>query len=504
MKKGNEPVKRKLSISQFFDLNKKQKTNHSATTNNTTTTTNTGGSVVTSSASTNKVVITSPTTISTITTSSNTNIATNQGQPTHNNGGTKPPPPPVDKGKQLVFSQTNMLSPTTMINDQTRGDYIYTRFREMYGLEKKNLVLPGQVPGYTRKNLSKYFSNPIPNPVSISRSTLFQMNADEYVVSEKTDGIRYSLILLKDSLGSPTAIMMDRSKRKYEIRVCADHSFFEYGSLFDGELAWEREEGTERLVYWVFDAIQIKGESVRDLGYIERFERLHSIFYDPGNYPLLSPELAEQRAGEFALYGGKILALNNPDFICFCPKPSYHIKNIESLWYSIKTLNHRNDGLVFTPIHDPIRTGTHWRQFKWKYENSLDFQLRCKRRVPLMGSASSNNSICSEDVFNDWMFGLYYVSADYTVPTTKLQEEKQKDFTKLASEATMLNACQGVDYAERIVYFIVELNDTLHTILYKLSDKNSFSCVVECVGGFHSVDNTKFICSVKCIRLDKS
>ncbi|AGO85885.2 mRNA capping enzyme, catalytic domain containing protein [Pandoravirus salinus] len=282
--------------------------------------------------------------------------------------------------------------------------------------------------------------NPGPNPISVSLAVLRDLNPDEYVVAEKTDGVRYALLLCGDEAGRPMAVMIDRAGRKFEVAVRAAARFFGgTGTLLDGELAWERgapqamdgapqvprltvghlvgvaeddapEDSPERqdegggattaasdnesttattappdtLVYWAFDAVCVAGVSQRDADYETRIELVQRLLQGRD-----ADELIEAAPGA------------NAHGLDFRPKPCVAARLVDSVWSGdAPRLRHGSDGLVLTPLRDPIRTGTHWRQFKWKCKHTFDLQLRGRRR---------------DD--GTWLWGLYYLEADWTVPT---------------------------------------------------------------------------------------
>lgn len=287
--------------------------------------------------------------------------------------------------------------------------------------------------------------NPGPNPVSVSLAALRDLNPDEYVVAEKTDGVRYALLLCGDETGSPMAVMIDRAGRKFEVAVRAAARFFAgTGTLLDGELAWERplphvhqptaqpprpitvdllvgaggtpaqsaqsvqpdgretetaasrDQGpqtvvastttthAETLVYWVFDAVRVAGVSQRDADYETRIE--------------LVQRLIEGREADDLIEAAPDA---NAHGLAFRAKPCVPARLVDSVWSAdAPRLRHGSDGLILTPLRDPIRMGTHWRQFKWKHRHTLDLQLRGRRR---------------DD--GTWLWGLYYLEADWTVPT---------------------------------------------------------------------------------------
>lgn len=300
--------------------------------------------------------------------------------------------------------------------------------------------------------------NPSPNPVSISMRTLREMRPDEYVVAEKTDGVRFSLLLCRDHLGRNTCVMVDRACRKYEVRVCAQAALFD-GTLLDGELVYEygasapQRRGEKdspaaddaralarRLVYWVFDVACLCGEPVRDRNYAARFRLLHRTIDDPAGCPLLPPGEAERYAMSLAAEG-KIAPFHNPHSLCFRAKECFDVRSIDILWRRLNCVGarapgHRHDGLVFTPIHDSLPTGTHWRQFKWKSEHTVDFELRGLRGAH--GDDASGAARAPSSMPRDWTYGLYYVKADWTVAKADARDRAGP------SVPVYKNACRGL------------------------------------------------------------
>jgi hypothetical protein len=329
--------------------------------------------------------------------------------------------------------------------------------------------------------------NPAPNPISVSLAVLRDLNPDEYVVAEKTDGVRYALLLCGDEAGRPMAVMIDRAGRKFQVAVRAAARFFGgSGTLLDGELAWERSTpeiattapmrpltagclvgagagnvrhavgpspscaaagdviaAPDTLVYWAFDAVCVAGVSQRDADYETRIELVQRLLL-PGRD---ADDLVEAEPGA------------NVHGLEFRPKPCVAARLVDSVWsQDAPRLRHGSDGLVLTPLRDPIRTGTHWRQFKWKHKHTFDLQLRGRQR---------------DD--GRWLWGLYYLEADWTVPTADAlarggrlplsgeptrADPVRTDVTAGASEAhrvtspadtpapvaRYLNACEGIPY----------------------------------------------------------
>lgn len=375
----------------------------------------------------------------------------------------------------LGHSSTKRPSPGGRLVEEGSAKYeaINSCFRKCWGLKPA----PPEVK-----------HNPSPNPISLGQDSIATIRSQDYVVCEKSDGVRYSLLLCRSEGGSPASCMVDRSCRQYEVTVYAESRYFD-GTLLDGELVWENDG---RLVYWVFDVACIKGQSVREKDYMSRFRLVQQMLFDPDGYPMLPPEAANQHARALA-DDDKIASANNPHSLCFRPKQCFSIQNMDTLWHIISTtLTHKNDGLIFTPVNEGLPTGTFWNQFKWKRENehTIDFQLRGKR-------GGENGG---------WIFGLYYVVADFSV--AKAEEQEKEEITS----ATYLNACQGISYKsstsekERVVYFLLSPSSTaIARDIGESAGGDAFSCIVECMIKFlsHASRNDVLVCDIKCIRSDK-
>ena len=120
----------------------------------------------------------------------------------------------------------------------------------------------------------------------------------------------------------------------------------------------------------MFDVVTAKGVSCISRTYVERIAALHEAFQAGGE----RTTSAETLAG-----AGYIVADGNPHDLQFEPKPCFATDNLEALWRRRSQLKHRSDGLVFTPVNEPIRTGTHWSLYKWKEVNSIDLRVAGRR-----------------------------------------------------------------------------------------------------------------------------
>jgi hypothetical protein len=99
----------------------------------------------------------------------------------------------------------------------------------------------------------------------------------------------------------------------------------------DGELL-----GNDFLVY---DAVMVRGEDVKNLNLLKRLEMAKSLHIP-----------------------------KTPRNVKVSVKPMCGLKDIRSVH-----LTPQSDGLIFTPLYEPVGMGTHEKLFKWKPNNTIDF-----------------------------------------------------------------------------------------------------------------------------------
>lgn len=221
--------------------------------------------------------------------------------------------------------------------------------------------------------------NPAPQPVSLERRDIDQLCAQEYMVADKSDGERH-LLFLTSFEDLHISMLIDRRLNVQPVAVAAKKSYFK-GSIFDGELVKEGEGAC----LLIFDVVAIAGDrSVAEQPFTRRNERIRDIF------DLTGLDIgAADKVQQFARTHKKVICGGGPDHFCasFRPKACFHISMFDTLLRSIPQLPYACDGVIFTPVHEPVRTGTHPRMFKLKLRHSVDLELRVPSREALVGVA---------------------------------------------------------------------------------------------------------------------
>ena len=194
---------------------------------------------------------------------------------------------------------------------------------------------------HTKWGSKDYF--PGPQPVSIEHRHFPVLKGAEYLVCEKTDGERYMMVACMFE-GKKKCVFVNRAFNMFEVPINLKKSVYD-GTILDGELYED--------TLMVYDAVWVNGESVWNLNLMKRLEAARSImksiiYMKSDQYRLKCKTFHQMR--EF----GKFMDAYLP------------------------TVQQKIDGLVFTPVNEPVRIGTHETMFKWKPQekNTVDFLMK--------------------------------------------------------------------------------------------------------------------------------
>lgn len=178
---------------------------------------------------------------------------------------------------------------------------------------------------------------PGPQPVSIERRHFPWLKRQPYFVCEKTDGVRQFLVSNDDGV-----FIVNRAfqTEPVKIRIPKD-------TLLDGELVKLKNQ---KMAFIVHDAVLVKGENLMD-----------------------SP--LDQR---LAKASGVVKAIIKTATAPFEVKVKKMYRLFEEPIPDLNSFPYETDGIVMTPVNEPIRMGTHETMFKWKPREriTIDFELK--------------------------------------------------------------------------------------------------------------------------------
>lgn len=190
---------------------------------------------------------------------------------------------------------------------------------------------------------------PGPQPISIERKHLGIFKKNEYLVCAKTDGVRHFLCCFTFGELKICALV----NRAFDIRLVS--LTVPRDTLLDGELI-----GNEFIVH---DSVCIKGVDFRSRPLNERLEEARKM----------------------------------AKFIIPTETMRVRIKNMVPMArVSEIHLSPLDDGLIMTPVAEPIRMGTHLTMFKWKPLDriTIDFFVDTNKNLCIQNRIIQKNFEC--------------------------------------------------------------------------------------------------------------
>lgn len=365
--------------------------------------------------------------------------------------------------------------------------------------------------------------NPSPNPVSFERKhlKLVQTKVTDYVVAEKSDGVRFQLVLGTINMDESKrngddggngnggnnffskrkprrkgfAVLVNRKMEMYEIPICAHADYFT-GSVFDGELILEpvldnidhmepsvkQYNEQMRQVFLIFDVISVKGQSKRNLRFMERYHQYLPIFDMEGKCILkCGPMQWDEIATELAREKDKIICLGNKMALEFRAKPFISFINVGSLWRTITTSfqSHKSDGLIIVNAHSTVGTGTDANIMKWKENHTIDLIVHAR--------FSKGN----------WSYSLFFQDQDclkdckeraFSIQThTETNDEDSGDGDGDGDNDVRMDGLDGLESTTRSYYLTLNIDEMIQTTskYYGETHKTSyrllgeFSCTID-------------------------
>lgn len=206
----------------------------------------------------------------------------------------------------------------------------------------KNIIL-----NYWTERKNDHF--PAPQPVSLERRDLFKIKKFPYLVCVKSDGMRF-LMLCTTVNGVGKCYMVDRAFRFYEVKQTFKDPIYR-NTLFDGELI---ECANGRWKYIIHDCISYKGINMKQENFPPRYKCVVDCVTD-------------------------CWSMSNESNFIVSLKEFKKFKDIGDLVGIMNggELDHKTDGIIFTPINLPVGMNTQYTLFKWKPRelHTFDFKI---------------------------------------------------------------------------------------------------------------------------------
>ena len=193
---------------------------------------------------------------------------------------------------------------------------------------------------------------PAPQPISLERKDMWKLVEYDYVACVKSDGMRFVFIIYENKCS-----LVDRAFKIFNVGIefCKGSHSGGLMCIFDGELI---TNNTNQWVYIIHDCINLYNRDIGDCTFTERY-------YGVDNF-----------VGEF-----NCGIIKNSSGIKLTKKLFYNFKNLKLLQKIIANneIDHKTDGLIFTPKNRKIGKYTQYDLFKWKPMNSHTFDFKVYR-----------------------------------------------------------------------------------------------------------------------------
>lgn len=243
---------------------------------------------------------------------------------------------------------------------------------------------------------------PGPQPVSIEKKHIPLLSKNRYLVCEKTDGVRHFLVCFTDSQNRKICALVNRS---------FDYELFPLtvprNTIIDGELLGN--------TFIIHDVMWIQGQDMRQMNLLDRLARAKALVK-------------------------AILPI---------PKIRVTCKNMipYSEFDSLK-LGEKTDGVIFTPVDEPVRMGTHRTLFKWKPREriTIDFYLKNGNFCIQNESKLLVVQKCPEHSDKEGIYECSY-DGDIWEPILK-RTDKSHPNNKRTYERTLVNIQENIRFCE--------------------------------------------------------
>ena len=256
------------------------------------------------------------------------------------------------------FSVSKSIIPSfSKVDSKAEVDHFRKKFLKLWGLRISN-------------------SFPGCNPKSIGRHDLPSLREDDYLVSLKSDGVRYALFLtMRPGKGGPVALLLDRTWAMYEVEVVAPEEFFTKGTILEGELVWKQPD-ERSLMYLVFDSVVIKGEKMVDQTFSERLDAATRCTRLSTELAMESSSISTEDLEDRVLETDSIVLTHYRPNIVMRPKSFVNVMHSHRLWNERIDVDHRVDGLILNKKNSEYVVGTasNGSIFKWKPQSTVDLK----------------------------------------------------------------------------------------------------------------------------------
>jgi len=221
-------------------------------------------------------------------------------------------------------------------------------------------------------------------PISFSRKYFESILKDDYHVSEKTDGVRYLMLVSVECGG---VVFVNRSSDYFNVLDFSSVPHFVQTfdhTILDGELVTHQK--TQQPYMLLFDCVKLRGQTVSHLLLPDRLKCIGDFI------SAFRHKFPDTRYHPFGILGKTVMPKSKFATIRQNITEDLHGRRIYTEGDGTKRC-HLTDGLIFTPTKAPYCFRTCYTMYKWKYVDlqSIDFQLRFESPLERHQHPSTSN-----------------------------------------------------------------------------------------------------------------
>lgn len=222
-------------------------------------------------------------------------------------------------------------------------------------------------------------------PVNLTRQSLATVLANDYFMTEKSDGVRYLLYVVSDGSGKPTAVLFDRAKNIFRFRgSCEVGSALGQGTVLDGELVFNLKFKTH--AFLVFDVLLWQGLSQLQKPFLDRLNLIKDVIL--ANYSKNIEKLLHRSSSAARPINliRKTFVRKEEGIQTLLSKIHFDASGSHRIFFDSDRRNHRTDGIIFQP-NGPYVPHRHFGLLKWKWADLRSVDLAVKiSRMPMNGN----------------------------------------------------------------------------------------------------------------------
>lgn len=228
-------------------------------------------------------------------------------------------------------------------------------------------------------------------PVSIEYKHFDNLKRNPYVVCEKTDGVRYMLLAFMFE-NKKRCVFLNRAMDMFECSLNFRKPVYD-GTILEGELYED--------MFMIYDCLTISGSVVGNTNFVDRLESIEKLM--------------------------KMLTVLKYDPIKLKIKKFFPLGEFKHFMNEyLPTVKQKIDGLIFTPVMETVKTGTHETMYKWKPrdKNTIDFQFKRKGAIWRLYVQERGKLVFESEIREEWVPPGIHIEEDSIIECQYMHQDE--------------------------------------------------------------------------------